>query len=69
MEVEEGYFSKARVEINYMKQIACPDFEDDTFEIENFIEIEKSGEATPKGKYKEYRLINHLIDSEISQNY
>lgn len=60
MEIEEGQFSKVRVEINFLKQTANSVFGQNTFSIGEYVFIQKDGKVQPKGKYKDFILINHL---------
>ncbi len=69
MEIAAGQFSTPRLEINYRKQIASPDFDETTFDIMRFVSIKKDGAVLPKGKYKDYTLINHLQKLQTQSYY
>lgn len=59
-EVNEGEFANVRIEIDFMQQDFKPRFDADTFEIDSYLSIGNNGKVTLKGKYKNFRIINHL---------
>ncbi len=60
IEIEEDRFSKVRVEINFLKQKVNPVFDEDTFNVVNYLTIQSDGTAQALGKYRDFVLINHL---------
>jgi len=63
VQTEEGVFSKVRVEVNILKQTSGTEVNKDTFDITNYVSIQKDGTAKLLGKYHDFYLINHLAEA------
>jgi hypothetical protein len=59
-EVEPGIFQKVRIDFVYKKQQSSKKFDKRLFSTDDILTVNAAGEVTLKGKYKNYRLLNHL---------
>lgn len=61
MQISEGRYEKVRVEIDYLKQEKKESFAKETFSIDSYLSVNREGKVILTDRYKDYRVINHLM--------
>jgi hypothetical protein len=60
VEVEPGLFRKVRIDFVYKKQQIVQKSDGTRFSVDHILTVSPGGEVELKGKYAEYKLLNHL---------